>query len=189
MKIAGIILIVFSGAGLGICKSLELSRREKILEQLGKMILLLKNQIRCTGDTIPDALLEVAGKMSGEYREFLLSTSGAVQKRNGNTFGEIFKDCARELLPLSKVSEEERGCFLSIGERLGYLDPGNAGGTAFPPGSRYGQMSWLSSQNHEGEKEALSEYGDYGRNFPCHIDVVMAKPGRKGENLGGQYYF
>lgn len=122
MKIAGIILIVFSGAGLGICKSLELSRREKILEQLGKMILLLKNQIRCTGDTIPDALLEVAGKMSGEYREFLLSTSGAVQKRNGNTFGEIFKDCTRELLPLSKVSEEERGCFLSIGERLGYLD-------------------------------------------------------------------
>ena len=122
MKIAGIILIVFSGAGLGICKSLELSRREKILEQLGKMIMLLKNQIRCTGDTIPDALLEVAGKMSGEYREFLLSTSGAVQKRNGNTFGEIFKDCARELLPLSKVSEEERGCFLSIGERLGYLD-------------------------------------------------------------------
>jgi len=122
LKIAGIILIVFSGAGLGICKSLELSRREKILEQLGKMILLLKNQIRCTGDTIPDALLEVAGKMSGEYREFLLSTSGAVQKRNGNTFGEIFKDCARELLPLSKVSEEERGCFLSIGERLGYLD-------------------------------------------------------------------
>ncbi len=122
MKIAGIILIVFSGAGLGICKSLELSRREKILEQLEKMILLLKNQIRCTGDTIPDALLEVAGKMSGEYREFLLSTSGAVQKRNGNTFGEIFKDCARELLPLSKVSEEERGCFLSIGERLGYLD-------------------------------------------------------------------
>lgn len=122
MKIAGIILIVFSGAGLGICKSLELSRREKILEQLGKMILLLKNQIRCTGDTIPDALLEVAGKMSGEYGEFLLSTSGAVQKRNGNTFGEIFKDCARELLPLSKVSEEERGCFLSIGERLGYLD-------------------------------------------------------------------
>ena len=122
MKTAGIILIVFSGAGLGICKSLELSRREKILEQLGKMILLLKNQIRCTGDTIPDALLEVAGKMSGEYREFLLSTSGAVQKRNGNTFGEIFKDCARELLPLSKVSEEERGCFLSIGERLGYLD-------------------------------------------------------------------
>lgn len=122
MKIAGIILIVFSGAGLGICKSLELSRREKILEQLGKMILLLKNQIRCTGDTIPDALLEVAGKMSGEYREFLLSTSRAVQKRKGNTFGEIFKDCARELLPLSKVSEEEQGCFLSIGERLGYLD-------------------------------------------------------------------
>ena len=122
MKIAGIILIVFSGAGLGICKSLELSRREKILEQLEKMILLLKNQIRCTGDAIPDALLEVAGKMSGEYREFLLSTSGAVQKRNGNTFGEIFKDCARELLPLSKISEEERDCFLSIGERLGYLD-------------------------------------------------------------------
>lgn len=122
MKIAGIVLIIFSGAGLGICKSLELSRREKILEQLGKMILLLKNQIRCTGDTIPDALLEVAGKMTGEYREFLLSASRAAQKRNGNTFGEIFKDCARELLPLSKVSEEERGCFLSIGERLGYLD-------------------------------------------------------------------
>ena len=34
MKTAGIILILFSGTGLGLCKSMELTARLKILEKL-----------------------------------------------------------------------------------------------------------------------------------------------------------
>ena len=71
MKTTGIILIIFSGTGLGLCKSMELSGRLKILERLAQLLLLLKGEIRCTGASLEDAFLDVAKKMPGEYRLFL----------------------------------------------------------------------------------------------------------------------
>ena len=122
MKTAGIILILFSGTGLGLCKSMELTARLKILEKLAQLLLLLKGEIRCTGATLEDAFLDAAAKMPGEYRLFLKETAGWLQQRPGITFDEIFRECAARLLPLYKLSEEERESFLSMGEKLGYLD-------------------------------------------------------------------
>ena len=116
MKTAGIILILFSGTGLGLCKSMELTARLKILEKLAQLLLLL------TGATLEDAFLDAAAKMPGEYRLFLKETAGWLQQRPGITFDEIFRECAARLLPLYKLSEEERESFLSLGEKLGYLD-------------------------------------------------------------------
>ena len=117
MKTAGIILILFSGTGLGLCKSMELTARLKILEKLAQLLLLLKGEIRCTGATLEDAFLDAAAKMPGEYRLFLKETAGWLQQRP-----EIFRECAVRLLPLHRLSEEERESFLSLGEKLGYLD-------------------------------------------------------------------
>ena len=111
MKTAGIILILFSGTGLGLCKSMELTARLKILEKLAQLLLLLKGEIRCTGATLEDAFLDAAAKMPGW-----------LQQRPGITFDEIFRECAVRLLPLYRLSEEERESFLSLGEKLGYLD-------------------------------------------------------------------
>ena len=122
MKTAGIILILFSGTGLGLCKSMELTARLKILEKLAQLLLLLKGEIRCTGATLEDAFLDAAAKMPGEYRLFLKETAGWLQQRSGITFDEIFRECAVRLLPLYRLSEEERESFLSLGEKLGYLD-------------------------------------------------------------------
>ena len=41
MKTAGIILILFSGTGLGLCKSMELTARLKILEKLAQLFIIL----------------------------------------------------------------------------------------------------------------------------------------------------
>ncbi len=78
MKTTGIILIIFSGTGLGLCKSMELSGRLKILERLAQLLLLLKGEIRCTGASLEDAFLDVAKKMPGEYRLFLEETAGRI---------------------------------------------------------------------------------------------------------------
>ena len=122
MKTAGIILILFSGTGLGLCKSMELSSRLKILEKLVQLLVLLKGEIRCTGAALEDAFLDVSVKMPGEYRLFMEETAKRLQERPGVTFGSIFRECALKDLPLQKISGEERECFLSLGEKLGYLD-------------------------------------------------------------------
>ena len=102
--------------------SMELTARLKILEKLAQLLLLLKGEIRCTGATLEDAFLDAAAKMPGEYRLFLKETAGWLQQRPGITFDEIFRECAVRLLPLYRLSEEERESFLSLGEKLGYLD-------------------------------------------------------------------
>jgi len=122
LKTAGIILILFSGAGLGLCKSMEVTARLKILEKLVQILLLLKGEIRCTGATLEDAFLDVAAKMPGIYRKFLEEMAAQLQRRPGITFTGIFRECALRNLPLQKISKEERECFLSLGEKLGYLD-------------------------------------------------------------------
>ena len=75
MKTAGIILILFSGTGLGFCKSMELDTRLKILETLVQLLLLLKGEIRCTRAALEDAFLDVAAKMPGGYRLFMEETA------------------------------------------------------------------------------------------------------------------
>lgn len=70
MKTAGIILILFSGTGLGLCKSMELTARLKILEKLAQLLLLLKGEIRCTGATLEDAFLDVGSKNARRVQAF-----------------------------------------------------------------------------------------------------------------------
>ena len=122
MKTAGIMLILFSGTGLGLCKSMELTARLKILERLIQLLLLLKGEIRCTGAALEDAFLDVAVKMPEEYKLFLEEMAGSLQKRPGITFDIIFRECAVRNLPLQKLSVQEKECFLSLGGKLGYLD-------------------------------------------------------------------
>ena len=43
-------------------------------------------------------------------------------RRSCASFSRIFRECAVRLLPLHRLSEEERESFLSLGEKLGYLD-------------------------------------------------------------------
>ena len=101
---------------------MELASRLKLLEKLVQILLLLKGEIRCTGAALEDAFLDVAAKMQGEYREFLEEAAGQLGKRPGITFDAIFRECAVRILPLERLSAEERECFLSLGEKLGYLD-------------------------------------------------------------------
>ena len=122
MKTTGIILIIFSGTGLGLCKSMELSGRLKILERLAQLLLLLKGEIRCTGASLEDAFLDVAKKMPGEYRLFLEEMAGRIGERSGIAFEVIFRECVFQCLPMEKISPEEQECLLSLGEKLGYLD-------------------------------------------------------------------
>lgn len=122
MKIAGIILIIFSGAGIGFERSRELRERIRILEKLAQMLLLLKGEIRCTGASLEDAFLDTAQKMSGEYKACLLDIGKRLHERPGIPFGEIFSECTWKKIPLQKLDREERVVFLSLGEKLGYLD-------------------------------------------------------------------
>lgn len=122
LKTAGIILILFAGTGLGLGKSLELTRRERALKELYRMTLLLKGEIRYGCASLYDAFTGAAAKMSGDYRAFLLYTAGAMGENQGKPFGEIFREYGEKYLSSLGLVKEEREQFFSLGEHLGYLD-------------------------------------------------------------------
>lgn len=114
MKTTGIILIIFSGTGLGLCKSMELSGRLKILERLAQLLLLLKGEIRCTGASLEDAFLDVAKKMPGEYRLFLEETAGRIGERSGIAFEVISGNVPLSACLWRKFRRKSRSAFFLL---------------------------------------------------------------------------
>lgn len=122
LKAAGICLIIFAGTGLGLCKSLELTRREQALREILRMVILLKGEIRYGCASLSDAFTGAAEKMTGDYRAFLIYTAKAMEGGTGKPLGELFRQCAEAYLCGLGFRQEERESFFSLGEHLGYLD-------------------------------------------------------------------
>lgn len=122
LKITGIVMILTSAAALGFGRSYELSLREKSLEEIQLMIRWLKGEICSHHASLHDAFLDVSVRMNGKYREFLTKTAETMENSSGIRFAEIFGNCAREILGELPLSEKEWELFLSLGEKLGYLD-------------------------------------------------------------------
>lgn len=131
LKMAGLLLIVFAGTGLGFQKCLELSRREKALTEISRMVLFLKGEIRYGNASLHDALLGAAKKMPGEYGAFLRDTACMMEKERGKTFGEIFRMCAKAHMGELGLSGEEKKLFFP-GRTPGISGPGHADQAAYP---------------------------------------------------------
>ncbi len=124
LKAAGIFLIITAGAGIGFSQSFALSGRMKALKILQRLVILLKGEIQYGNTSLHDALAAASRKMPGEYGEFLKETAERMCIYKGQSFGDIFYECAREKLGHIKLSREEREALYSLGYHLGYLDLG-----------------------------------------------------------------
>lgn len=122
VKGAGLLLILVSGTGLGLCKCKELVKQEQSLEILLRMVILLKGEIRYGNASLYDAFTGAAGKLPGEYGVFLRAVADEIQTRRGESFGEIFRSCACKNLGTLKLGKEEKEKLFSLGDHLGYLD-------------------------------------------------------------------
>ena len=56
------------------------------------------------------------------YQEFLQSLADRLKGQEGQTLGQIFRDCAKKEFRTAGFSAEEMELIASLGDRLGYLD-------------------------------------------------------------------
>lgn len=115
-------MILTAGMGLGYCKSYGLTRRERALSAVLKMVILLKGEIRCQNASLPEAFSAVAGKMSGMYREFLRECARQMRQGAGKPLGEIFRESVFEKLKECGLTLMDLEGVANLGGRLGYLD-------------------------------------------------------------------
>ena len=122
IRIAALVLIAVSCAGLGFVKSQALSARVRDLLMLRKILRLLKGEISYAGTPLPEAFYRIGGKMEMPFRDFLQDLSVDMQRYEGESFSEIFDRNADCHLKETRLSREDREEWKEFGRMLGYLD-------------------------------------------------------------------
>lgn len=122
LKAAGVVLVVFSCAGLGCSKKAALSRRIAGLREIEKLLLLLEGEITYRKEALPEALLRVADKVREPFSGFLKEVSGTASLYQGERFSCIFREKVQEYLKNSGMDKKDLEEFAQLGEYLGYLD-------------------------------------------------------------------
>lgn len=124
MKILGSVLVTVSCSGLGLWKADQWKEHRKLLEQIRKMILLLKGEILYAHAPLGEALEHVGRKSEGIPARLFCRVAERIGQQDGELFYDLWKEAIdshrKELLLTEKECEE----FKALGEHLGYLDLG-----------------------------------------------------------------
>lgn len=124
MKILGSVLVTVSCSGLGMWKAGQWKEHRKLLEQIRKMILLLKGEILYAHAPLGEALEHVGRKSEGISAKLFCRVAERIGQQDGELFYDLWKEAIdshrKELLLTEKECEE----FKALGEHLGYLDLG-----------------------------------------------------------------
>lgn len=124
MKILGSVLVTVSCSGLGLWMAGQWKEHRKLLEQIRKMILLLKGEILYAHAPLGEALEHVGRKSEGIPARLFCRVAERIGQQDGELFYDLWKEAIdshrKELLLTEKECEE----FKALGEHLGYLDLG-----------------------------------------------------------------
>lgn len=124
VKIIGAVLVILSGWGLGNDAALRWRGRLALLENVRRMIYLLKGEIVYANSTLQEALERVGRRDGGEMGELFVLAAGDILEGGGESFSDIW---ARRVDGLSKkcfLNGGDREGLKELGANLGFLDTG-----------------------------------------------------------------
>lgn len=124
LKIMGSILVTVSCTALGAWKAGQWKEHRKILEQLKKMILLLKGEILYAHEPLSEAFSHVGQRAEGPPALLFQNVAKRISLQEGELFFQIWKEEIDKQGKEFLLTEKERQELKSFGEHLGYLDLG-----------------------------------------------------------------
>lgn len=122
LKLTGAVLVIISSGGLGIYLANQWKEHLKTMEELRKMIFLLKGQILYANAPLEEAFERVGEKCSGKLSDFFLTISQRIASQRGEPFYEMWKQEIENLDRAIVLSEKDKQELVLFGEHLGYLD-------------------------------------------------------------------
>lgn len=122
IKTLGVIIILYAGTGMGISESRRIQERVMLLENMIRMLSLLKEEIRFGNISLKEAFQRTGRKMQGTIGEFLTLLTEKMQDPGKQPLPGLFNLSAEKILKNTPLSKEEKEMFGDIGGYLGYLD-------------------------------------------------------------------
>lgn len=123
-KIAGGICVIIATSGLGVWMAGQWKEHLKAVEQLRRMIFMLKGEILYANAPLEEAFMHVGRKSGGMLGEFFAAVAGRIGQQQGEPFFTMWKEEIEGLGKQSGLSEKDKQELMGFGEHLGYLDCG-----------------------------------------------------------------
>lgn len=122
MKCLGAALVVISGCGLGLQLAGQWRGRLALLEQLRKMIHLLKGEIVYANSTLEEALCRVGSRTDGGLGKMFSSAGEEISRQTGESLKAIWERQVESLGKDCLLAKEDRKALAELGANLGFLD-------------------------------------------------------------------
>lgn len=120
MRMVGLLLIVLTGLGMGLMAAGGLRRRAGSLEQLGRLMGRMADQIRYTAAPVEE-LLESAER-SGEFRSLPVLSRACSGIRDGANIHDAWEQAVEDGGREAGLTQEDRELLLGFGAGLGTTD-------------------------------------------------------------------
>lgn len=170
LKAAGILLTGIGGAGTGIAMGMRYRDRLRLLEDLQKMISLLKGEMLYANEPLEEAFFHVGEKKDSPLSPFFLKIAEKMEKREGESFYGMWKQEIEGLDKAIPLSKEDKRQLKDFGENLGYLDSAMQERTILLYQERLeGEITYL--REHLREKNRL--YASLGIAAGLFLIIVM----------------
>lgn len=122
IRLLGAVLVVVSCTGMGFFLAGEWSERLRTMEQLRKMIFLLKGEIVYARSPLTESFERTGKKGGGEIGDLFMRVAERMERQQGEPFYEIWQEEIGKLPKTFCLSQEDRQSLIGLGEHLGYLD-------------------------------------------------------------------
>lgn len=122
MKILGAVCVIVGTSGLGIWMASQWKVHLQAVEQLRRMIFMLKGEIIYANAPLEEAFYHVGHKNEGTLGEFFTAVSRRIEMQQGEAFYVMWKEEIGKLSGGCGLSEKDRQELAGFGEHLGYLD-------------------------------------------------------------------
>lgn len=122
LKIVGGICVILATSGLGRWKADQWKEHLKTLEQLKRMIFMLKGEILYANAPLEEAFSHVGKKSGGRMGAFFKGVAERIERQQGEPFFVMWKKEIEGLDRQSGLSEKDKQELEGFGEHLGYLD-------------------------------------------------------------------
>lgn len=122
LKIIGGVLVVVASSGLGFWMAGQWKEHLNAVEQLRKMIFMLKGEILYANAPLEEAFSHVGKKSQGVLGGFFQEVAGRIGNQQGEPFYTMWKEEIDKLGKQACLSEKDKQELTGFGEHLGYLD-------------------------------------------------------------------
>lgn len=122
IRVLGVVVVLLASCGLGFRISYELFYRIEDLQQIKRVVVMLRGEIKYANAPLTEALSSIAFRVPVPWKDLLTEMTETMEACDGNTFASIFQTMQKKYLDGTSLLPDDRNRLTEFGANLGYLD-------------------------------------------------------------------